>query len=219
MNVPEDVRNLAQQGRKIQAVKRLRELTGVDLTQAKEIVDGLESVASHAQPVLAPRVSRVESKTNWANLALAGFVLGGVFALFSAYHIFMDASTAGWQNTEGVVVRSEVRRKSGGGIMPLIRYEYEVKANKYTGNRVGYGKVYSETSAKRTARIYPKGKRVKVYYNPDDPSSAVLERGGSLGIQLFFALGAAGITLGFWARRRAAEQNWAEKRLTGKMTI
>lgn len=212
MDVPEEVRHMAEQGRKIQAVKRLRELTGLDLTQAKRVVDGLEPVASHVQPGIKSKGYRVESRTNWANIAFAGFLLGGAFSLFSAYQILKAVRTVSWQSTEGVVVRSEARRATGGGTTPLVHYEYEVESRRYTGKRVGYGKVYSETSAKRTARRYSKGKHVTVYYNPDNPSSAVLERGGSLGIQAFFALGIAGIVLGFWARRKAKKQNRSGKK-------
>ncbi len=39
--VPEDVVALARAGNKIEAIKRYRELTGVDLRQAKDVVDGI----------------------------------------------------------------------------------------------------------------------------------------------------------------------------------
>jgi ribosomal protein L7/L12 len=37
-----EIRALARSGRKIEAIKRLREATGLDLTRAKDIVDSLE---------------------------------------------------------------------------------------------------------------------------------------------------------------------------------
>ena len=41
-NDPE-VRHLLAQGQKINAIKRVRELTGIGLKQAKDLVDGLEN--------------------------------------------------------------------------------------------------------------------------------------------------------------------------------
>ena len=39
--VPADVVALAQSGKKIEAIKRYRELTGVGLREAKDVVDGI----------------------------------------------------------------------------------------------------------------------------------------------------------------------------------
>ena len=39
--IPQEVVDLAQSGNKIQAIKRYRELTGVGLAEAKDVVDGI----------------------------------------------------------------------------------------------------------------------------------------------------------------------------------
>ena len=39
--MPSEVVELARNGRKIEAIKRYRELTGVGLAEAKDVVDGL----------------------------------------------------------------------------------------------------------------------------------------------------------------------------------
>jgi ribosomal protein L7/L12 len=39
--MPREVVELARNGRKIEAIKRYRELTGVGLAEAKDVVDGL----------------------------------------------------------------------------------------------------------------------------------------------------------------------------------
>jgi ribosomal protein L7/L12 len=44
--LPSDVANLIHAGRKIEAIKRYRELTGVDLKEAKDAVEGREDLAA-----------------------------------------------------------------------------------------------------------------------------------------------------------------------------
>ncbi|OAI54783.1 hypothetical protein AYO44_14225 [Planctomycetaceae bacterium SCGC AG-212-F19] len=58
-----------------------------------------------------------------------------------------------------------------------VVYAYEVNGRKYTGDRLRMGIVISGTLtalAKRTARRYPVGDEVEVYYNPKKPSESVL---------------------------------------------
>jgi hypothetical protein len=58
-----------------------------------------------------------------------------------------------------------------------VVYNYEVNGRKYTGDRLRMGLVMSANVtglAKRTARRYPVGDEVEVYYNPKKPSESVL---------------------------------------------
>ncbi len=62
----------------------------------------------------------------------------------------------------------------------VVRYSYTVDGAEYSGERISYGGGAYE-NAKNAVAKYRAGYTVKVYYNPSDPSEAVLEPGGRLG--------------------------------------
>jgi len=56
-----------------------------------------------------------------------------------------------------------------------LSYRYAVAGTEHVGHRVRIGDEGKEGT--RRARIYPEGRKLAVYYDPADPTSAVLERG------------------------------------------
>jgi hypothetical protein len=56
-----------------------------------------------------------------------------------------------------------------------------VNGQPFQSSRVGFNGVKS----KRMLAKYPKGSRVEVFFDPSQPSTAVLEKGGSTKIGLF----------------------------------
>jgi len=60
---------------------------------------------------------------------------------------------------------------------PLLRYEYTVNGRCFVGTRVNTVGLASNRAARRAAARYPEGKEVEVWYDPRDPSRAVLEPG------------------------------------------
>jgi Protein of unknown function (DUF3592) len=69
------------------------------------------------------------------------------------------------------------------GILAGIRlaYEYTVRGRRYVGSRSSWhGHWPSVTVAVRLALQYRPGRRVTVWYNPAEPSEAVLERGAGV---------------------------------------
>jgi hypothetical protein len=62
---------------------------------------------------------------------------------------------------------------------PKVRYSYTVGATEYSSERIafGYGKTFnSESAALASIQKYSQGSLVTVYYNPENPDEAVLER-------------------------------------------
>lgn len=59
-----------------------------------------------------------------------------------------------------------------------IHYEYEVNGKTYQSNKFSYpGDGYSRSKdAQRVIRYYPVGSSQSAYYNPDNPSEAVLQK-------------------------------------------
>ncbi len=59
---------------------------------------------------------------------------------------------------------------------PILRYQYDVGGQTYVGFRAsfsGYG--VSRAAMEAVVKPYPQGSRVRVFYNPRNPASAVLD--------------------------------------------
>ncbi len=115
-------------------------------------------------------------------------------------------SSSSWPTTEGRVLSSHVDSyvDSEGDTMysAEVYYEYIVGGATYRGDLIRFGSNSGSTSARRSQqRIvdnYPVGASILVYYNPDDPTDAVLERKLSFGIILmaFMGLTFGGVGIG-----------------------
>jgi Protein of unknown function (DUF3592) len=70
----------------------------------------------------------------------------------------------------GVDNGDEVRNFAG------VTYEFEVQGKKRKGSRVSIGEDLGNFEVAETLMRYPAGKNVTVYYNPENPDQAVLER-------------------------------------------
>jgi hypothetical protein len=146
------------------------------------------------------------------DLLAAGFGLVGLVITHSAGRQFrLGRRSVKWPWTPGEVISSEVsvryERDSGlsdddvtrtrGFTRPDVRYRYLV-GHPRIGTRVSVD-AQVETSglnlAQRWVDKYPPGKKVRVYYDPDDPDEVVLERGeGNFSV---FFLGLGLLLLGF----------------------
>lgn len=136
--------------------------------------------------------------------------------------------SADWPRTQGWVETSRVERfaRTGGRVEPRLElsYSYSVQGETYSGHRVRLPApvpgVLQDGPQQLTGR-YPAGLQVDVFYDPEDPSRAVLEPGapaaaylpilGGAALALVGAAAfAAGVVLGLkraWARRpRAASR-------------
>mgnify|MGYP002713055034 CR=1 FL=1 len=98
-----------------------------------------------------------------------------------------------WPATEGVIVKSEMdsylvrRSRKGFTKVPLyvanITYSYKVDGELLETYSVSIGKPQVESRTKADVQLvldkYPLGKEVQVYYDPNNPETAVLEPGVS----------------------------------------
>jgi hypothetical protein len=64
---------------------------------------------------------------------------------------------------------------------PVLQYEYTVNGRQYVGTQVNAVGFASHRAARRAAARYPEGQVVDVWYQPSDPSRAVLEPGVTAG--------------------------------------
>lgn len=122
------------------------------------------------------------------------FVVFGLVIMGSGFYGLSRASESeSWPSVEGVVISSEVvthRHNDGDrSYSPEILYDYVVNGETLSGNWIKHGNDFS-SEARRYVNKYRAGKTVKVYYNVEDPSEAVLEPGVDFSTWTFPLLGA-----------------------------
>jgi len=110
------------------------------------------------------------------------FVLFILNAVFLGVIYFMRrrmAEVSQWPSTMGTVVMSRVdRRSSGDGYTdyPVVQYSYQVNGQPYQSTKLAPGPEMGGTGARKVVAKYPAGAQVMVFYDPQQPSEAVLER-------------------------------------------
>lgn len=116
------------------------------------------------------------------------FLAIAVFFFFSARRSSAQAQASQtWPSVMGTVASSSVDVRttsdSDGGTntayYPVVTYQYEVLGHKYSSDRVSFGfRVGSgnRAQAQAVADRYIAGNQIRVYYNPNNPGEAVLER-------------------------------------------
>lgn len=129
--------------------------------------------------------------TVFAPLSVIVFCTGmGTFFFMLALSVHREfKGCEDWLTVSGRVVSATVRKglryegSDNGGVravaryQPVIEYAYEVSGKTYVGTRIRLGRTrFSESQAQGVVDRYPRGSTVEVYYNPDDPAMAVLER-------------------------------------------
>ena len=135
------------------------------------------------------------------------FLIGSIATIWGVKTFLSAQATEEWPQVEGKVTASEVTRKRtrGGGkgikqrktnYTAEISYDYVIDGEALSSDRFSYGN-YSSSNRENADSIvaeFPVGKTVPVFYDPENPESAVLKMGGNfltylpLGIGSVFAL-------------------------------
>jgi hypothetical protein len=142
-------------------------------------------------------------------LFFGAFMSFGLFAITRTVSNIPNAlQSPGWPVAAGVITESRLTAPRKKGARHQLRYAYDVDGVAYSSDRTAFaGVLWSATARDRAAR-FPEGKTVSVYYQPGNPSVAVLEPGvswfrtvGALLVGLLFtALGGAGFKALFFGR-------------------
>ena len=133
--------------------------------------------------------------------------IGFIFLLFNVIFLAVifsaqkDAKVATkWPTTTGTILMStlELRRTNSGrhAQYPVVLYSYQVGGRSYEGSRIAPDPEVGGTGAPKRLAGYETGSQVTVYYNPKDPSDAVLETKVSSLFWLWFALILVDLVLG-----------------------
>ena len=116
-------------------------------------------------------------------VGIIGFVLLILNVIFLTIIFFMRrkmAAVSQWPSTMGTVMMSRIEQRSSseGGYTdyPVVQYSYQVGGQAYQSYKLAPGAEVGGTGAGKVVARYPAGAQVMVFYNPQNPSEAVLER-------------------------------------------
>src|SRR5215208_3951967 len=116
-------------------------------------------------------------------VGIIGFVLVILNVVFLGIIFFMRrkmATVSQWPSTMGTVMMSRIEQRSSseGGYTdyPVVQYSYQVGGQAYQNYKLAPGPEVGGSGAGKIVGRYPAGAQVMVFYNPQNPSDAVLER-------------------------------------------
>ena len=115
--------------------------------------------------------------------AILVFVLLLLNVIFLGILFFMRrrmSQVSTWPSTMGTVMMStiELRSDSEGGSTeyPVVQYSYQVGGQGYQSMKLAPGPELGGTGARKVVAKYQPGTQVMVFYDPQKPSDAVLEK-------------------------------------------
>lgn len=137
--------------------------------------------------------------------------LGLAMSAFGVHFIVHSSAARSWPSVDGQIVNVAIRtyssindRRSQSGrersYFPQVTYQWMVGDRSFDGKRYSLGQEhpgYAERSeARDAAKRFPVGGDVKVYYDPADPASAVLDRSLQPGVFVPLPLGLLMLAVG-----------------------
>jgi hypothetical protein len=106
----------------------------------------------------------------------------GIFVLFVVGNSYLSSKNMDeWQVTQGVITKLNIKYAGTAYILD-VQYQYFVLEKEYKGMRVNIlpKQTYKREVAGEWIIQYPIGKKVDVFYHPQRPRVAVLEKGFSI---------------------------------------
>jgi hypothetical protein len=120
------------------------------------------------------------------------FIFDAIFLAIIFFTRRKVAQAASWPSTMGTVTLSRIQMRSSGEggttAYPLVQYAYQVMGQPYEGGKVMPGPDVGGSGAHKVVARYPAGAQVMVYYNPEKPSEALLERSVPGFIRIFWVI-------------------------------
>jgi hypothetical protein len=129
----------------------------------------------------------------------AGFLVGLWWLKRAASRFFLAKASVTWPATEGKITASkieEVRGNRGTAYHARIRFSYAIQGKAFSANTPKYGYYHDYGNVRILTKKYPKGSKAQVFYDPENPSNAVLEPGYSHAITVELIVIVA--LLGIW---------------------
>jgi hypothetical protein len=113
------------------------------------------------------------------------FVLGICLVWINLNEAYMGWTSNSWPSAPATIVSSEVLqtsqpRSTGAAWVPDIAYTFVANGREYTGTGIRFGSMEStdrEWIEHQVNERFKVGRELVVFYNPDNPSIAVVEKG------------------------------------------
>ncbi|MCU0489642.1 MAG: DUF3592 domain-containing protein, partial [Anaerolineales bacterium] len=187
-------------GKSIVLVPKMESPAGQFLEQEIKACLGLRPALPPVEQTMAVQFSRKEARRQDARegkgavmiMTVLFFVLAilGAWLLISTYQGQREAQASlTWPSTRGLVsdlrIETNVQENDNGPdtftYEPVVVYSYKVNGETYTSDRLSanapWGYAFgSQEEAAEFLRNYPLGTQLVVYYNPDHPRRALLDR-------------------------------------------
>lgn len=146
------------------------------------------------------------SKSGWGLYLGAGAFLafGLLFAGIGARKLIQFNASRDWPSVSAEVISAEIdtssRRTSktshSTSYTPRIVYRYTVNGQTYTSERAAFAYKNSRSTAQDFVKRFHPGAQVSAFYDPANPSEAVLVREGSRLLWVFIAFGSVFAAIG-----------------------
>ena len=142
----------------------------------------------------------------WLFMALFAMAIPAAIAGTIVYKMRDVRRAAAWPSAQGRILHSRtrtVRRKQSDGSMtvsnlPDVEYAYSVDDVEYQGKRISLGEIAAGSPGVEAALArYQVGRTGPVYYNPDDPKEALLERDPPVSPATMYTIAAGVLLVGF----------------------
>lgn len=162
-----------------------------------------------------PEIDYNETMASQALFFACGFgTLGLILVLVGVLSFWNSLASSRWPTATGEIIESSVNCW-GDGDVPAARhqakivYRYTVRGQEYEGGRISFREPENPVKSRpehpdELVSRYPVRKNVTVFYDPRDPSFAVLEPGAGAAAYapvvmggLFFVIGLVGFMVAF----------------------
>jgi hypothetical protein len=138
-----------------------------------------------------------DNQSNYSISRLLGFLFGLPLLLLALFNLAGALKSETWPWTPGVVVNGEER-----GFGEDADYRFKVSYNVASAEHFCARVDWSGTRTSRDKYRYYAGANARVYYDPANPASCVLEPGVSGGLALELILGLGLSAWGLWAHAK-----------------
>lgn len=147
----------------------------------------------------------------WFALALFVAFIGAVGIWVGFSRAKNAAASQKWPTTQGTIIYSQMEsmyrprtdtNRSTTSYSLDLQYTYEADGHSYTGSQIAFADPpggdgeSGQEAVREVMSQYPITKIVTVYYDPNDPATAVLEPGASSGTYTSFYVGIPALILG-----------------------
>ena len=126
---------------------------------------------------------------------VAGFIFAGI-GLIMLVRGLLDFRTTrlsqNWPTIEGQIIQATIEESmesdndgfTSKRYTPSVLYTYTLVGQQYTSDKITFGAKwrYPSRNEAESKLNYQTGERIQVYYNPENPSQAVLEAGAVRGV-------------------------------------